>query len=299
MEHISSFLLKKGLYVKIKSASSPHCLMKWMQSLTLIRHGESAYNQWKKQKWELDGYKEFCEIYDQEWSSDPSQNFTRVLSGEFPSKRLQEMALQLAPKCKLSLSDFDTPLSDTGHLQAKQTGERLPEVITLPDIIYVSPYLRTRQTLAGLLEGWPALRDVPVVEEERIREQEHGMMTLYSDTKIYNVFHPRNALLYELQDDYSNRVEGGESQIDVRERVGSFINTLIREHAQANVLLVAHHLLILAFMGKLERWNREQFIDMDTNSKPVNCGVTIFKGDPSVGKNGQLRRDAYNLKLYL
>jgi hypothetical protein len=61
-----------------------------------------------------------------------------------------------------------------------------------------------------------------VVEEERIREQEHGMLTLYSDTKIYHVFHPENALLTELQDDYANRVEGGESHIDVRNRVGSF-----------------------------------------------------------------------------
>jgi hypothetical protein len=36
--------------------------MKWMQSLTLIRHGESAYNEWKKEKWDLPGYREFSAL---------------------------------------------------------------------------------------------------------------------------------------------------------------------------------------------------------------------------------------------
>ena len=39
-----------------------------------------------------------------------------------------------------------------------------------PDVIFVSPYLRTEQTLHFLQEEWPDVRHAKVYREERIRE---------------------------------------------------------------------------------------------------------------------------------
>jgi hypothetical protein len=48
----------------------------------------------------------------------------------------------------------------------------------------------------------------------------------------------------------------------------------------------------------LERWSDEQFIHVDTQEKPANAGVTIYRGDSTQGSDGHLVLDAYNAVLY-
>jgi hypothetical protein len=59
-----------------------------------------------------------------------------------------------------------------------------------PDVIFVSPYLRTEQTLHFLQEEWPDLRNAKVYREERIREKDPGLGLLYNDSRIYFLMHP-------------------------------------------------------------------------------------------------------------
>ena len=84
----------------------------------------------------------------------------------------------------------------------------------------------------------------------------------------------------------------------VRERVRSFQNMLVREYAGAHVWVISHHLTKLAIRANLERLPPEEFIRIDRDEKPINCGVTIYKGDPGQGKDGKLVLEEYNLKLY-
>jgi broad specificity phosphatase PhoE len=105
-------------------------------------------------------------------------------------------------------------------------------------------------------------------------------------------------LLYKLQGDYEYRFLNGENKADVRDRSRSFLSTLIREHAERKVLVISHHLTLLSFRANLERWGREEFIEADRNDKPINCGVTVYKGDPQQGKNGRLSLEIYNKRLY-
>lgn len=76
------------------------------------------------------------------------------------------------------------------------------------------------------------------------------------------------------------------------------MSTVIREHAEENVLVVSHHLTLMSIRANLERWTPEQFIETDQNQKPINCGVTIYKGEPGQGKDGRLALEQYNQKLY-
>jgi broad specificity phosphatase PhoE len=189
-------------------------------------------------------------------------------------------------------------MTEEGIHQAEETGRHLLEHMELPDVIYVSPYLRTRQTLEGLIRGCPELGKVKVVVEERIREQEHGLSTVYNDWRIYLAFNPAQALLRKRGGDYEYRFLNGENKADVRDRVRTFLTTLIRENAGMKVLIVSHHLTLLAFRANLERWDREEFMRVDREESPINCGLTVYRGDSESGQDGRLIMESYNKKLY-
>ena len=264
--------------------------MKWPNSLVFIRHGESAYNSFKKSKDLNETYQEFRKLFEKEY---PKAD--RV---DWPGRKLTDLAKKAWSEFKLGISDYNTPLTPEGVRQAEETGRHFSVTAPLPDIIYVSPYLRTRQTLEGLIRGCPKLSGVKVISEERIREQEHGLSTVYNDWRIYLTFHPEQALLRKLETDYEYRFLNGENKADVRDRGRSFLGTLVRERAGRNVLMISHHLTLLSMRANLERWDREKFMEVDENDKPLNCGVTIYKCDPTQGKDGKLLLDAYNKKLY-
>lgn len=283
-------------------------MQKWPGELSWIRHGESEFNAKKKKV--IPGMKEFRARFDEEFEK---LDAYAVYSGNFPSPELKAMALKLLPLVAPDYSDYNTKLTEVGHEQAFQTGGKLSEYIKKPDVIYVSPYLRTRQTLNGLIKGWPELGKVKTYEDDRIREQEHGRRTAIGNAQIYFVLHPEDALLHKISTRYEYRHSGGESLLDVRGRTRSIIDTVIREHGgltktnkevvPENALMVTHHLVILSARANLERWDRERFIEADNSEPPVNCGVTIYKGIPApegaTAKNlGRLELSQYNLKLY-
>jgi len=263
--------------------------MKWPTTLIFIRHGESAFNALREKKRHIENYDEFRELFTKE--------FSVATTPDWPSKKLIGFANEIWEECRME-SDYNTPLTDIGCIQARTTGERLAEQSYIPDVIFVSPYLRTRQTLEEIQKGWPALRDVRVVSEERIREQEHGLSTLYNDRSVYFTLHPLQGLLYKLDGDYGYRYQNGENKADVRDRVRSFLSTTVREYSEKTVLSISHHLTLLSLRANLERWDREQFMKVDYEDHPINCGVTIYKGDSRKGQSGRLELESYNQKLY-
>lgn len=265
-------------------------IMKWPKSLTFIRHGESDYNALKKKKEGSSEYNEFRRLFENDFGIAQNENW--------PSQQLILLAKKIWVENRLSVSDYNTPLTKLGRQQAYQTGMSLSKIIELPDIIYTSPYLRTKQTLEELQKAWPELKKIKIVSEDRIREQEHGMATLYNDWRIYFVLNPLQGLLSKLETDYEYRFSNGESKLDVRDRTRSFMATLIRENSEQNVLMISHHITLLSLRSNLERWEREKFIETDRNEKPINCGVTIYQGESQLGKDGKLILKTYNQKFY-
>ena len=53
-----------------------------------------------------------------------------------------------------SLKDFDRPLNDRGWRAAKTIGQEMRERDLVPDLVFVSPAVRTRETLARAEEGF-------------------------------------------------------------------------------------------------------------------------------------------------
>lgn len=266
--------------------------MKWPNTLTIIRHGESAYNFLKTRKTKNKQYQKFSELFKKEYD--------KAKTADWPSKKLVQLANDIWQNSDLILNynDYDTPLTKSGFEQAKATGAKLKKLIDRPDVVYFSPYIRTKETLNGLIKGWPELVKARAGAEERIREQEHGLQSLFNDWRVFCVLNPLQALLLKREGDYFYRHLNGENKADVRDRIKSFISTIIRENAGQNVLVISHHLTLLCIRANLERWLPEKFTEIDKEEKPVNCGITIYKGNPKLGKNGKLVLDTYNKKLY-
>ena len=259
-------------------------IMKWPAELILIRHGESEYNILKAKKAQDPEYQEFVRLFNKRAINDPE---------------LHELALKIIKKYALKCGDYNTPLTKEGERQAYITGQRLAASgRPVPDVILYSPYLRTKQTLERLTAGWTDLHNVNTYEDDRIREQDHGLATLYSDWRVFNVMHPEQREYRKRQGQYWYRYPQGESICDVRDRVRSILSTLIREYHGQRVLMVTHHLTILSIRAILERLTPEEFVELDHAAKPINCGVTIYEGDPAQGKAGRLILKKYNEKLY-
>lgn len=256
--------------------------MKWPNTFTLIRHGQSEYNVLRAKKEVSPLYQEFKKSFEK----DPRSETTRRL------------ALRVQKVFALNTSDYDTRLTEEGMRQARETGKRLSTLIPVPDVVFVSPYLRTRKTFECIAEEWPMLTHTKIVYDDRIREQEHGLSLLYSDWRIFHVLHPEQGELYRMMGPYWYRYPQGESVSDTRDREREFAGMLIREYSGADVLAITHHLTILSTRANHERLTPEQFTHLDEHEKPVNCGVTIYKGNPKLGTKGRLMLIDYNKQLW-
>lgn len=256
--------------------------MKWPKSITIIRHGESAYNVLRAQK-----------------EKDPLyQEFKRAFENDYQSTQTIELAKQVQKKFALGVSDCDTPLTEEGIRQARETGRNLLDHMFLPDVVYVSPYLRTRETYKYVAEEFPGLAKIKVVYDDRIREQGHGLSLLYNDWRVFHTFHPEQKKLHDLMGPYWYQYPQGESVSQVRDRIGNFFGMLIREYAGKKVLIIPHHLVKLSIRTNLERLSPEDFIYLDEHEKPVNCGVTTYIGNPKLGTDGKLELVEYNKKFW-
>jgi len=256
--------------------------MKWPSSVMLIRHDVSEYNTLRNKKKTDPIYQNFLES----WKVDPNSDQTKAL------------ALTIQKKWSLGVGDANTRLEDSEGKRAYKTGKNLSKCSEVPDIVFVSPYARTWATFEALKKGWQQLKNVKVIEEERIREQEHGLSLLYNDWKVFHALNPEQRELFNLEGSYWYRYPQGENVPDVRARIRSFMSTLTRDWAKKKVLLVTHHLAILAFRAHMERLSSHEFIALDRNAKPMNCGVTLYRGHSGLGENGRLVLEYYNKKFF-
>lgn len=253
--------------------------MKWPERMDFMRHGVSAFNALVRAKKEGVAYQRFM----QAWERDPHSGETRRL------------ALIAKDEIFLGIGDWSTPLQSEYVDEAIRTGVRLREDDTpKPNIIFVSPYQRTLETLEAVKEGWPEIRNVPVVKDERLRERENGVKLLYPDRNIFDALFPDQAQLRKLEGDYWYRPPQGENIPDVRLRAHAWVSTIIRDFAKKRVFSVVHHVLILSARATLERWDAEKYIEMDEHNKPSNCGITRYCGNPNAGTDGRLELEFYN-----
>jgi broad specificity phosphatase PhoE len=256
--------------------------MKWPKCIIAMRHDTSTYNLLRQKK-----------------QKDPLyQKFVRMFENDPKNKKTITLATQVWKKYRLDTGDANTPLADIEAVRAMKTGRALSQKEELPDVVFVSPYARTQATWRGLIVGWPELAKVKYYEEERIREQEHGLAVIFNDWRVFHTIHPEQRQLYLLEGPYWYRYPQGENVPDMRKRNRDWTDTLIREFANKRVMAITHHLNILGIRANYERLSADDFLKIDEEQKPINCGVTKYRGIPHEGKNGRLELEYYNANFY-
>lgn len=164
----------------------------------------------------------------------------------------------------------DEGLTDLGHAQAAALAAFMPGEVPKVDKIYASTMRRARETAEHLATAY----DTDIVLEDRLRE--------IGNNRLDHSAWPNDDLPQDYADFWGSErpfspvtpmVEGGESFIHFRARVGIFIESIIDRHHKEHVFLVCHggvidaafdHIFNIGPWRRCEIWNN-------------NTGVTCFE----------------------
>eukprot|EP01111_Echinosteliopsis_oligospora_P017487 TRINITY_DN7599_c0_g1_i2.p1 TRINITY_DN7599_c0_g1~~TRINITY_DN7599_c0_g1_i2.p1 ORF type:complete len:226 (+),score=33.63 TRINITY_DN7599_c0_g1_i2:14-691(+) len=168
--------------------------------------------------------------------------------------------------------DYKIPLTEKGKKQAQDAGIKLRELTgNSKTLFYVSPYLRSTQTLEEILKAYETGCDWRVFQEPRLREQDFG--NFQDSLKMRNIKNER--------DHYGRffyRFPNGESGADVYDRISTFLETLHRVFRRfddlENIIIVSHGLTIRTFFMRWFHWSVEKF---ETIANPNNCEYYVMQ----------------------
>ncbi|MFO0612022.1 MAG: histidine phosphatase family protein [Polyangiaceae bacterium] len=169
--------------------------------------------------------------------------------------------------------DHMMALTERGIEEARHVGAELRALFGEEKVrVYVSPYLRAKQTLREL--GLSDLVD-RVIEEPRLREQDWG-----------NFQHRERIAEQKAQRSHFGhffyRMQHGESGADVYDRVSAFTDSLFRNFNwpdyPPNVLLVTHGLTMRLFMMRWFHWTVDYFESLEN---PHNCELKMLTDGPN------------------
>ena len=175
----------------------------------------------------------------------------------------------------LATRDMDVPLSDLGRAQAEALGTWFAGVE--PDVVVTSPYRRAVDTARLALDAAGA-GDRPLRLDERLREREFGILDRLTRAGI-ETRHPDQAAARTFLGKLYHRPPGGESWVDVAERVRSFYRDLRLDHPGDHVVVVAHQAVVLLFRYVLEGLTEAEVLAIDAEADVANTAVTTYEGD--------------------
>lgn len=188
----------------------------------------------------------------------------------------------------LDTRDVDVPLSELGRRQAAALGAWLAEQPEheRPTVVWVSPYLRARETAEAALAA--AGIDLPVVVDERLREREFGVLDGLTKHGILALW-PQEAERRRAIGKFYHRPPGGESWTDALLRVRSAVADLRHDGAGERVLLVAHQVVVLLVRYVVEQMTEQDVLAVDAAGDVANCSLTSY-----VLQGSSLRLERYN-----
>jgi probable phosphoglycerate mutase len=128
---------------------------------------------------------------------------------------------------------LDIGLNDTGRWQARRVGEALAaEEITA---VYSSDLGRAHQTAQSISE----VKGVPVIAEEGLRERSFGIFEGKTFDEIHETW-PDHAHNWRKRIPEWQPPDGGESLLELRERVTRTMRELAARHPGEQIVIVAH-----------------------------------------------------------
>lgn len=186
--------------------------------------------------------------------------------------------------------DADVALSPLGRHQAEAVGHHLADAPDRPTVVWSSPYRRAADTAQILADA--AGLDIEVVRDERLREREFGILDRLTHRGIAARF-PEEAEHRSRLGKFYHRPPGGESWCDVGLRVRSALDSLVREHAGEDVVIVAHQVVVFMFRYVLERMDEAEVLAASRAEELANCSITSYSLDET-GPTPGMRLERFN-----
>jgi 2,3-bisphosphoglycerate-dependent phosphoglycerate mutase len=148
-------------------------------------------------------------------------------------------------------------LTANGHKHAERLAKKLKDKKI--DIAFISPLIRTRQTLKHIL---PYHKETRVIVDERLTERDYGSLSRKNKEK-YKREHPDLFPVYHRSYDVSP--PGGESIKQVEERVLPFIKEAIElmRKDKINVLIITHGNTVRPIRKYFEHLSDEQMMKLE------------------------------------
>lgn len=182
---------------------------------------------------------------------------------------------------KLLLPDSKVYLSEKGIEQANNAGIFLERYLQENNIdlnnatLWVSPYLRTRQT-AQIINEYLSINNYK--EDVLLVEQNYGLFSDMSLDEIRNKYKEEFRLynnFYRHGDKFYAKFPQGESPLEVAIRTRVFIETIFRDNNNP-LFIVSHGTTIKTFIMNFMHYSPEWFnhdITMD------NCAIRLISGN--------------------
>jgi broad specificity phosphatase PhoE len=134
----------------------------------------------------------------------------------------------------------DPPLSGRG---VEGAGKLLPYFSKTPiSAIYVSSYIRTRQTIEPLAKKL----GLTPIEDERLNEMDNGLLDDMTEQEFEKAFPDEYRTYIARTADF--RFPGGETGQEASARIGSFLEEKRETHKEDNIVIISHDGLIRVCM---------------------------------------------------
>ena len=196
------------------------------------------------------------------------------------------------PKIHASTADHAVPLSARGVEQAHEAGRIVDRFYRdqlgdeRPHVrLWVSPYLRTRETADALMQtagGWITDR----VEHILLCEQQFGLFDGVPDADLPTRF-PNEWGYFDMQCRFGGkfwaRMPQGESRFDVAKRIHQAFGTFHRdalEHGIHEIVVICHGVTLRAFVMMWCHLSPEWF---EAEKNPNNCAVRLLDSGTDKG----------------
>jgi len=166
--------------------------------------------------------------------------------------------------------DHALHLTELGTQQALQAGESLKAIIGDGDVEFIhSPYVRTVETLNGVVRAFGGKATVKCKEDAYIREQDFGNFDKEHMKQVHKEKNQFGKFYFRFPD--------GESPADVYNRAGIFLESLYRRWETQyveNVVIVSHELFIIVFLMRMFRLPVQEYYALDG---VPNCGLVVLE----------------------
>ncbi len=176
------------------------------------------------------------------------------------------------------ISDRDTPLSEDGYRQAETTGVYLRDIFGIPNYIFHSGYLRTIQTVEGILYSFEERekKKIIILKDDLIRERAVGYVYNMKEKDARRSF-PWVKRYAELFSDFDFCPPGGESLVQVIDRTRIFVDRVLSVIEQGKtVFIVSHGRAIQCLMYNLLGRDFKSIFEHKEGSIK-NCSITLFE----------------------